>query len=92
MVDWDYKIGDAVVAVDAIEMDAGLDSSINMIDNAVVAVKMDAGLDCFNAVTRGSSPICKISFFKADLPVFALIGAAWLVVMLNVVFIMMGML
>jgi hypothetical protein len=53
---------------------------------------MDAGLDCFNAVTGGSSPIRKILFFTADVPVFALTGVAWLVVRLDVVFVMMGML
>jgi hypothetical protein len=53
---------------------------------------MDAGLDCFNAVTGGSSPICKILLFTTDLLVFALTGVTWLVVALNVVFIMMGVL
>jgi hypothetical protein len=40
----------------------------------------------------GSSPICKILFFTANLPVFALTGVAWLAVALDVVFIMMGVL
>jgi hypothetical protein len=92
VVDWDDKIDDAVVAVNAVETDAELDSWFNKIDDAVVAVKTDAGLDCFNAVMGGSSPICKILFFITNLPVFALTGVAWLVVALNVVFVMMGML
>ncbi len=92
MVDWDDEIDKSVVAVDAVEMDTGLDSWFDEIDDAVVAVKTDAGLDSFNAVTGGSSLICEILFFTTDLPVFALTGMAWLVVALDVVFIMMGML
>jgi hypothetical protein len=53
---------------------------------------MDAGLYCFNAVTGGSSPIRKILFFTTNLLVFALTGVAWLVVALDVVFVMMGVL
>jgi hypothetical protein len=71
-------------------MDAGLDSLFDKINDAVVAVETDAGLDCFNAVTGGSSPKRKILFFTTNLPVFALTGVAWLVVALNVVFVMMG--
>ncbi len=88
VVDWEDKINNAVIAVDAVETDAELDE----INDAIIAVETDAGLDCFNAVMGGSSPICKILFFTTKLPVFALTGVAWLVVALDIVFIMMGML
>ena len=65
---------------------------INKINNPIIAVNTEARLDCFKAVTGGSSPICKILFFRTDLPVFALTGVTWLVVALNIVFIIMGML
>jgi hypothetical protein len=92
MVDWDDEIDDAVITVNAVETDAGIDSWFDKINNAVVAVKTDAGLDCFNAVMRESSPVCKILFFTTNLPVFALTGVAWLVVALDVVFVMMSVL
>ncbi len=92
VVDWDDEIDNAVIAVNAVKTDAGLDSWFDEIDNAVIAVEMDAGLICFNAVMEGSSPICKILFFTTNLSVFALTGVAWLVVALDVVFIMIGML
>ena len=91
VADWDDKIDNAVVAVDAVKMDAGLDSCFNKINDAVVAVEMDAGLGCFGGVT-GSSPTRKNLSFTTNLPVFALTGVAWLVVALNVVFVMMGVL
>jgi hypothetical protein len=66
--------------------------STRLTNDAIVAVETDARLDCFNAVTGGSSPIRKILFFTTNLPVFALTGVAWLVVALDLVFVMMGVL
>jgi hypothetical protein len=92
VVNWDNKIDNAVVTVNAVEMDAGLDSWFDENDDTVVAVETNTGLDCFNAVMRCSSPIRMILFFSTNLPVVALTGVAWLVVALDIVFVMMGML
>ncbi len=60
------------------------------INNAVVAVNTDTGLDWFNGVL-GSSPIRESLFFISNLPGGAfLTGVTWLVVALDVVFVMMG--
>jgi hypothetical protein len=53
MVDWDDEIDDAVIAVNAVKRDAGLDSWFNEIEDAVVAVKTDAGLDS-SMLSRGA--------------------------------------
>ncbi len=58
VVDWDDKINNAIVAVDTVKTNSGLDSWFGKIDDTVVAVETVPGLDCFGGVT-GSSPTCK---------------------------------
>jgi hypothetical protein len=74
---------------DCVELVVVVDWDDN-IDNAVVVVDMDAGLDWFDGVL-GLSPIRESLSFISYLPGVAfLTGVTWLVVALDVLFVMMG--
>jgi hypothetical protein len=92
VVDWDYKIDNAVVAINAVETTLNLILDLKRLTMPLLLSRRMLDLIASMLSWGGSSPIRKILFFTINLPVFALTGVAWLVVAIDVVFVMMGVL